>query len=893
MMCLLCLQMLGQQKLRGLCKDESTNQFVSGVTVQLMTPDSLVLCKTTTASMLGQFVLNVDTTGNFFLQFTHKEYETLCSWVTLPVEDANRVPVYKLSPKAKVMEEVVVNALQHDVTMRKDTLVYNAEAFVVPNGYSLRALLSQFPGLEITSDGKIKYNGRDVNYFLINGKEYMMNQPQVALDNLPAEYIDTVRIYGYTTPYERLAKDSTLEKPLAIDLSVKKEHRGQWMLNAGLSGGLKGYYRVRGFATKMLPTLEATAYGSSNNYMHRSDYYGANMWSDEDSRVGHGHDAPLGINLRWENGKSRSEKGWLELGTKVDFSNYVVSSTLASEILRFYEGQPDVTETGSLTERIRSNSANVSFRLRWNSTENTHLEYNGSISLEKEHGSVNEDNTQVSETDSTSARIHLEEYKSYDLRKVSIKNSMYYHIGYKKQGRVTSLNVSSEVKLPQDRVADGVQTLSLYQSSAFPAISERLIRLDDRQGTSCSFSEALSHSEPLGRGWSLDLKQKWNCSNEEQTNDYLVNSILDEENSYLSRRHWSELRLTPAIRYSKGGWRLTTSVDVGGDFSTLQHRQGVIDTLVNRNDKFRLNYEAKGFYKFSDRHDISLSYSRSCTRPSLLSLLPTIDTRNPLNVYINNSQQNDNYANRLNAVWSRFLPKREVDMNLESRLTIHGNKTLHTTWFDPETGITTGSSIDVDGMWNLSNTMRYNMRIGKKGRVRLNSNIGLNYTHSKNALVCMPVENPSSIRGWELPLYAGLRYTCKPKGLSLGTSFRMNQYWGCRNLGDPIVHSSIYTLGKSLTCRLPWKIDMVTDVVFWWKNTLQSHTVNKFRTMANLNLSRSFLKNNALTVKLECHDIFNARDQWETSTNPNWVSSLYTEMITNYFMLHLYYQVTL
>lgn len=889
---LFSLSVSSQHVLRGFCKDGNSGQYLVGALAQLMLQDSTEICRATSVNPMGNFAIETDTTGVFLLKVSMRGYEASVSKVTVPMPNPYSVPVYKLSPKAKVMDEVVVKGVQHDVTMKKDTLIFNATSFVVPEGYSIRSLLSQFPGLEITGD-KIKYNGKDVNYFLINGKEYMMNQPKVALDNLPADVIDTVKVYGYTTTYERLAGDSTLEKPLAIDLSIKKEHRGKWMLNAGVSGGSKGYYRVRGFATKILPCLEATLYGSSNNYKHPSDYYGGNMWSEDLAYTGHGTDTPVGANLRWENGKGRTEKGWLELTGKVDFSHHYSSSTFISEVHSIYENQLENNSVNTSVDRSRSKSLNAILRLDWNPTQRTNLEYSGSIRFFKNRFSTRDQTEQYAETDTSFIKSRDVTTESSDIKEVQVQNSLLYTIGYNKAGRITRLNLSSEIALPQDNVVDGLQEVSVSHTQQLPEATKRFTLYNDRYDRKYSFCQSFEHSEPLGKGWNLAVRQSWSISNKQQTYDYNIDGMRDEVNSFMSDTRNSILKLSPELRYTHRAWRFSSSADITGDFSTLRHQQGEIDTLSRWGQRFYANYGARCGYKFSDRQDIYFSYSYKRSRPSLLELLPIMDTREPMSIRINNSARGDNFSNNLGLAWSNFIQAHEINLNVESDLTMRGNSTLHTSWYDQQTGMTTIRNVDVRGMWNSNNTFRYSMRLGMNGRFRLGANVRLNYSKSRNSLTNSLESIPSVVHGWELPVDVSLRYTNKEKRCNFNTLLTMNQYWGYSEEKGISTRSSLYAVSESMTYKLPWKLDLTADVGMKWQDTRLSRNINKVRTLANMNLSRTFLKNNALMVKFEWHDIFNANDRWETVTHPNWVSSLYIEEVSNYIMLHVYYQISL
>ena len=77
-----------------------------------------------------------------------------------------------LLDNAKLMKDAVVTAQMAQVEMKADTFIYNADAFRIPAGSNFEALLKKFPGAEITEEGTIKINGKEVKKILVNKKEF-------------------------------------------------------------------------------------------------------------------------------------------------------------------------------------------------------------------------------------------------------------------------------------------------------------------------------------------------------------------------------------------------------------------------------------------------------------------------------------------------------------------------------------------------------------------------------------------------------------------------------------------------------------------------------------------------------------------------------------------------
>ena len=131
---------------------------------------------------------------------------------------------------------VTANAIQ--VSVKEDTIVYNANAFRVPEGSMLEDLIKKFPGAEISDDGTITINGKEVKKFLIDGKEFFTDDPNIASKNLPANMVEKLKFYERQSDFARTTGIDDGEEEVVLDLSVKKDMKKGWVGNAfaGMGG---------------------------------------------------------------------------------------------------------------------------------------------------------------------------------------------------------------------------------------------------------------------------------------------------------------------------------------------------------------------------------------------------------------------------------------------------------------------------------------------------------------------------------------------------------------------------------------------------------------------------------------------------------------------------------
>ena len=189
MVLLSCLGMMAQSTfdVSGTVVEKATGEAVMAATIQLMTlPDSTFVEGTTTGAQ-GEFSLKNVKKGTYALQVSYIGYATKNISVDLTQQKKKTVNIgyITMSADAIALEGVEVKGHATKVAVSGDSLVYNAAAYRVPEGSTLEALVKQLPGVKVDKDGTIK----------INGKEFFLNDKEVAMKNIPTDMIDKLKTY--------------------------------------------------------------------------------------------------------------------------------------------------------------------------------------------------------------------------------------------------------------------------------------------------------------------------------------------------------------------------------------------------------------------------------------------------------------------------------------------------------------------------------------------------------------------------------------------------------------------------------------------------------------------------------------------------------------------------
>ena len=134
-----------------------------------------------------------------------------------------------LENESILLEEVCVTAKQPDIRQKRDTTIINAEAFTVPQNAYLQELIKRIPGMIYDADtNRLIYNGKNIREIVVNGEAFFNQNSQIALNNLPAKFISTIKVYNKND--KSLFKYDD-DEYYVLDLQTKEEFNGSLLFS--------------------------------------------------------------------------------------------------------------------------------------------------------------------------------------------------------------------------------------------------------------------------------------------------------------------------------------------------------------------------------------------------------------------------------------------------------------------------------------------------------------------------------------------------------------------------------------------------------------------------------------------------------------------------------------
>ena len=199
------------------------------------------------------------------------------------------------------------------VEQKEDTTLFNAAAYRVPEGSTLEALIKQLPGVEISDDGTIKWNGKTVKEFLVNGKDFFKGDTETAMKNLPTDLVSKIKAYDKQSEYTEQTGIDDGEETTVLDISTKRAMKESWITNVDVAYGNHDRYTGRVFATRFTDRTRVSVFGSMNNTNNRG-FGGPHGFGGGQGLIATKH---AGLDFSWENGKQKREAGRVEVGGNV------------------------------------------------------------------------------------------------------------------------------------------------------------------------------------------------------------------------------------------------------------------------------------------------------------------------------------------------------------------------------------------------------------------------------------------------------------------------------------------------------------------------------------------------------------------------------------------------
>jgi hypothetical protein len=216
-----------QTIIEGVVTDLETSKGVFA-SVVLKDENGKIITYTNTKNE-GYFELKATLKGVFNLNVSSLSYEAQSKKIEI-TSSAKIKEDFILNPKTTVLQEVVVQS-RRPITVKKDTIIFDAKSFLQGNEQVVEDLLKKIPGLNVLSDGTVKIGNQEVEKVMIDGDDFFEKGYKIVTKNMPVNPIDKVEVYQNYSNNKHLKGIENSEK-VALNLTLKEDAKRIWFGNA-------------------------------------------------------------------------------------------------------------------------------------------------------------------------------------------------------------------------------------------------------------------------------------------------------------------------------------------------------------------------------------------------------------------------------------------------------------------------------------------------------------------------------------------------------------------------------------------------------------------------------------------------------------------------------------
>ena len=840
--------------------------------------------------------------AKYILKMEHPNYETAYSPFEMkPVsrrqEDIQGPKVYlKKSARANNFEggsldEVVVKATKVKMVWHGDTLVFNADAFNVPEGSMLDALIKQLPGVELKDNGEIFVNGKKIDNLTLNGADFFKGKNKIMLQNLPYFTVKNIQVYKKQTEENKyLGIDDEDKKEFTMDVVLKREYSTGGSANAEAGHGTSQRYKLKAFGLRFSDRTRAVVFGGLNNINESMEYDAEDsQYNDKAQQSGDNHFKQVGGQFVYQAPEDK-----LTNATEVNatWSNQFDESRSQSETFlngASTFGLSEGTSRSKTNSFTLKNTLRATGKMRFYST--AQIGYNGS-----QYESKGQSLTASAPLDSQTDTINSSYYQS------SSKSNGLYANGY----GYLAYRLPSGDSFTLSMQGYGNRSNNPETNSQNHYVYHKLHTHDDRDRRTLSPSYNYNLQADLAYNYQLTKSMRLSptlgigkSDYRSHRHEYLrdsVDYIFDTQNSYQQRTQTLNRRANLAIGYytklKKWYLNLNTSLSTNFQRQQMNYPSDPLNTSLTRH--YTLFAPSVYFFLNSEdnKHDINAQYYIWTSTPSVTDFIDRPITSDPLNIFLGNpnlkpSQQHQWYANYR-------LRNDSIDQTIRLALdasTTHNARTQGYT-YDTTTGSRTYRPENIgSGNWNLGVGINWSRALDHPKRWHIDNEINFRHTHSTSLALTTGSNDATRSRvGTSLVNYKpNIRVQTDKLLVNVKADIAYRHIHRNITIGQQPTDIWDIAYGLNANYKLPWQLNVDTDLTMHHRRGYTDHEMNDNRLYWDASLTKSFHQGQWL-VKLRAYDLLGQVSNIHYNINAQGRTETWTNSMRRYALLTISYR---
>ena len=939
-----CAVLSAQSKTKTVClygtvHNRMTGELLSGVKAELMTRDSSVVgdCCTEKYFQVGNtlcpwYFYVPKKEAQYILKLSKEGYETLYKDITYEPRGNKGIIIFektylKYAPKERVLGAATVTATRVKFYMKKDTVVFNADAFEMAEGSMLDALIKQLPGVELRDNGQIYVNGRFVESLLLNGENFFDKDRNVMLENLPSYMVNNVKVYERLGEKSRLMKRDMDDKSYVMDINLKKHYSIGWIGNAEGGAGTRDRYLGRFFALRFTRQSRVSLFGNMNN-LNETRKPGQNGdWSPGNVRQGQNAHKIFGLDYMVNDRRTRYKlEGWakaehdnltaLEQTTGEAFmpngnvykrgGNHESQSVTSFNSFHNWLFHNDLTVIKVAPyvlyekKKKRGNSYSAALNQDMNNLSGlTDSLFSGSsewlrnavINRAKNEDMQKSDKFFTTATASFtqdlryfSGFIDAEGYISY--KKEHFERFNHYQLDYPSAAGQTGEAKNRYYKSPSEMFSYyGRADFWYWLPCNFALVPSYKYRVLNTRNDNMIYR--LEQLDGWGSGKELGaLPSEW---------EYL--STLDKGNSYNQEQNTQEHTISMKINGNHLILNNKVRFEAYAEFPVVLTRRKLdyvranIDTVLTKQVAAFNPFVRTSFIWHDWKRRIDIEYD---VDTKLYGLSQTLDIRSdddPLRVTLGNGRLKNAVTHKASLSYTNNSSRKQRFFSAGVDYSAVRNQIGYSSEYNRATGVYTYRPVNINGNYSVGGNVNYSMALDRKRRWNLSTTTSAQLHNNVDLITVTGSDaNPRS----------------KVKTLFLNETVKIDHRFGRQKVGAKAgcswrnatsaredfstINAANFNYGLTGQFELPCGFQLFTDLTMYSRRGYEAHEMNTDELVWNARLSKQVWKKR-LTLALEGFDILHNLSAVTHTLNGQGRTETYRNVIPSYGMLHVIYRL--
>ena len=865
--------------LSGTVLDSQQETIVGGNAVLFTQQGKQVTGSTTDAE--GNFRLRNLSPGSYALRVSFVGYKEYTTIIKIPYSGSLRIV---LEEDSQLLNTVTVEARAADMTIKGDTVGFNADAYHVGQGAMLEDLIKRIPGAEVSSSGSITINGKSVDKILVEGKEFFSGDTKVATKNLPAEVVDKLELLDRSSEQSRMTGFDDGDEETVLNLTFKASHKTGLFGNLFAGYGTNNRYEANATINNFTGKNRLTFIAGSNNTNDRGS-------GELDTDSGGGFRR-----------RGRPQQGIANSSSVAGDIAWSLLANLDLEGNGRYGYTDRVALSEKLTEQFRTNAASLfsqekqdlrsfthgvgsQLRLTYKIDSLTELVFRPSVWWNKNYN-LGYNTTSTWEDQANPISTAQTQYNASS-NFLSLGGDLDVSRRLSSKGRVLSLGVRTRYNGNQ---SEGNYLASFSGLGAGSGINQNRDLLQQDDSHTLSTTLRLSYVEPLTSRLFLQVLGEWKHNTREGDRQVFTPDVsgkytlLDPQFSSKFTSELDAYRGSLNLQYRTSGFDITAGLGLEpGKMTTQYLSQSWVNQQLFFVPNLRINLQPNKQTMWQ------LDYRGSTEMPSVSYMIPTVDPTDLLRITEGNSSLKPSFRHQIHSFFRSFNPTSRVAINLFMQANYELNGIASVVRYDNATGQQRISYRNVDGN---SSVRLFGMSSMPFFSSLLTLNAGLRgmFNHQNGYVVdaATSTEQLNKSDNWSvspslsLSFAKGDLYLRLRGGLSFNTALNSLSSQAQRTAWD-------YESGLEGSYDLPFGLKLESDILY---QTNQGYGTNyqKNSWLWNTALSYSFLKNKTATVRLKGYDLLNSETGISREVTALNVTDSRSNVLGRYFMVHFIYR---